>query len=143
LANHQHSGEGEDDRSLADRVELRASVSPSEDPEKVLAAMRQVFGSSEYSVDVKAFSIKLSSASSKSLRRLHDQLRDRHVRAAARRLMLVSLEGNLLTLKLNRQAATAGVLALCSSAVESPLGPLTLEIESSAPARLIDWLTAY
>ena len=129
--------------ALAERVELRASVSPSEDPQKVLAAMRQVFGDCEYSFEVKQFTIKLYSSSSKCLRRLHDQLRDRHVRAAARRLMEASLEGNLLTLKLNRQAATAGVLALCSNAVESPLGPLTLEVESSTPEKLIDWLTAY
>jgi predicted RNA binding protein with dsRBD fold (UPF0201 family) len=140
LAANQDSG---DSSGLAERIELRASLSPTEDPQKVLAAMRQVFGDSECSVETKTYSVKLSPSSPKSLRRLHDQLRDRHVRAAARRLMLASLEGNLLTLKLNRQAATAGVLALCSNAVESPLGPLTLEIESAAPQKLIDWLTAY
>ncbi len=65
------------------------------------------------------------------------------MRDAARRLMLASLEGNVLPLKLNRQAAAAGVLALCSNAVESPLGPLNLEVETEAPERLIDWLTAH
>ncbi len=65
------------------------------------------------------------------------------MRDAARRLMLASLEGQVLPLKLNRQAAAAGVLALCSNAVESPLGPLNLEIESEAPEKLVDWLTAY
>ncbi|HUH99947.1 MAG TPA: hypothetical protein VLY65_02790, partial [Nitrososphaerales archaeon] len=61
----------------------------------------------------------------------------------ARRLMLASLEGNKLPLKLNRQAAAAGVLALCSNALESPLGPLNLVVETEAPSQLIDWLTAH
>jgi len=127
----------------ANKVELRATVSPSEDPQKVLAAMRQVLGDCDYTVDEGATSISLRSSSSRCLQKLHDQLRDRHVRDAARRLMLASLEGRVLPLKLNRQAAAAGVLALCSNAVESPLGPLNLEIETEAPEKLIDWLTAH
>jgi predicted RNA binding protein with dsRBD fold (UPF0201 family) len=105
--------------------------------------MRQVLGDCDYSVDEGAASIRIRSESSRCLQKLHDQLRDRHVRDAARRLMLASLEGHVLPLKLNRQAAAAGVLALCSNAVESPLGPLNLEIECEAPEKLIDWLTAY
>jgi predicted RNA binding protein with dsRBD fold (UPF0201 family) len=125
------------------RVELRATVSASEDPLKVLTAMRAVFGDCDYSVDESPTSIRLRSTSLRCLQKLHDQLRDRHVRDAARRLMLASLEGSVLPLKLNRQAAAAGVLALCSNAVESPLGPLNLEIETDAPEKLIDWLTAH
>ncbi len=125
------------------KIELRATVSASEDPQKVLAAMRQVLGDCDYTVDEGPTSIRLRSTSSRCLQKLHDQLRDRHVRDAARRLMLASLEGNLLPLKLNRQAAAVGVLALVSNAVESPLGPLNLEIGTDAPEKLIDWLTAY
>lgn len=105
--------------------------------------MRNVLGDCEYTVDEGPGSIRIRSASSRCLQRLHDQLRDRHVRDAARRLMLASLEGNVLPLKLNRQAAAAGVLALCSSAVESPLGPLNLEVETESMQGLIVWLTAH
>jgi len=105
--------------------------------------MRQVFGDCDYSVLEAADSIRLSSSSSRCLQRLHDQLRDRHVRDAARRLMLASLEGRVLPLKLNRQAAAAGVLALCTNAVESPLGPINLEVETDTPEKLVDWLTAH
>lgn len=100
-------------------------------------------GECDYSVEEGAASIRIRSGSSRCLQKLHDQLRDRHVRDAARRLMLASLEGNVLPLKLNRQAAAAGVIALCSNAVESPLGPLNLEIKTESPAQLIDWLTAH
>lgn len=122
---------------------MLATVSPSEDPQKVLAAMRQVLGDCDYSVEERETSIKMSSNSSRCLQKFHDQLRDRHVRDAARRLMLRLLEGDTLKLMLNRQAAAAGVLALCTSATESPLGPLRIEIVSDAPEKLIDWLTAY
>jgi predicted RNA binding protein with dsRBD fold (UPF0201 family) len=105
--------------------------------------MRQVLGDCDYTVDEGPTSIRLRSVSPRCLQKLHDQLRDRHVRDAARRLMLASLEGNVVPLKLNRQAAAVGVLALVSNAVESPLGPLNLEIESEEPQKLIDWLTAY
>jgi predicted RNA binding protein with dsRBD fold (UPF0201 family) len=135
--------EGSAGAPLARRIELRASVAPSEDPQKVLAAMRQVLGDCEYNVEEDENSIRLSSGSPRCLQKLHDQLRDRHVRDAARRLMLRLLEGDLLSLMLNRQAAAAGVLALCTTATESPLGPLRLEIESDSPQKLIDWLTAY
>src|SRR5712664_2708371 len=105
--------------------------------------MREVMGDCDYTVDESENSIRLRSSSPLCLRKLHDQLRDRHVRDAARRLMLRLLEGDTLSLMLNRQAAAAGVLALCTAATESPLGPLRLEIERDAPQKLIDWLTAY
>ena len=124
-------------------VGLRATVSASEDPTKVLDAMRAVLGDCEYSVEERPDFIRLRSSSPRCLQKLHDQLRDRHVRDAARRLMLASLEGDVLPLRLNRQAAAAGVLALCTSAIESPLGPINMEVETDSPQQLIDWLTAH
>ncbi len=128
---------------LAVQVRLSASVSPSEDPEKVLDAMRKVLGDCDYSTASGRERMELASGSIACLHRLHDQLRDRHVRDAARRLLLRSLEGRRLTLLLHRQAATVGIIAVCSSEEESALGPLVLEVETEEPQRLIDWLTAY
>ena len=53
------------------------------------------------------------------------------------------IDGRRVILLLNRQAATAGVVALCTSATESPLGPIVLEIECDKPETVIDWLTAH
>ncbi len=125
------------------KVKLEASIAPSEDPAKVRAAMVNVFGDSLYSFEEGERMLRASSDDPKSIRRLHDQLRDRHVRGAARRLLMAGRKGDRATVMLNRQAATAGVLALCSTEEESSLGPIYLSVESEQLEALIQWLTAY
>ena len=125
------------------RLALVASVAPSEDPAKVRAAMASVLGESAYAFEEGTKALRATSVDPKSIRKLHDQLRDRHVRGAARRLLLSGREGDTVTVMLNRQAAFGGVLALCGSAGESPLGPLYLTIESKQMDAVVKWLTAY
>jgi len=120
---------------------LQAHVSPSEDPLKVKRAVEEVAG--EASAVVEGKRIVLSSESLHLLGHLREQLRDRHVRSAARRLMLAGNEGEKTTLMLNRQAAAAGVVALCGTPEESPLGPIYLVIRAKKIEEAIDWLTAY
>lgn len=117
-------------------------MSPSEDPHKVLDALKRIFAGKPIP-SKNGRMIRLISNESSSLSTLHDQLRDRHVRGAARRLLLTALEGNSTSLMLNRQAATVGVVALCSSPDQSPLGPIRVTIESRQVEAVIDWLTAY
>jgi predicted RNA binding protein with dsRBD fold (UPF0201 family) len=137
------NGRSQKERSLRVRLTLSGHVSPSEDPEKVLAAMRNVLGDCDYAVEKGEEEIRLVSVDGRCLKRLRDQLRDRHVRAAARRLAEESRAGTSALLMVNRQAALAGVIALCGSESESPLGPLYLKIESDELDVVIDWLTSY
>ncbi|HLQ03181.1 MAG TPA: RNA-binding domain-containing protein [Nitrososphaerales archaeon] len=126
-------------------LELRAGVSRSEDPEKVLKAMKNLLGEGEgeYQVMNETNSITVSSGSRRSLERIRHQLRDRRVRSAARRLFLTRSEGGSVSIMLNRQAAVEGIVALCNREDESPLGPIYLKLESDHLGTLIDWLTAY
>ena len=125
------------------RITLHAAISPTESPEKVLAAARNVLGDCAYQTDVGDGSVTLRSKEINCLLKIHDQLRDRQVRAAANRLLLRMIDGRRVIMLLNRQAATAGVVALCTSATESPLGPIVLEIECDKPETVIDWLTTH
>ena len=125
------------------RVVVEASVSPSEDVEKVGEAVRNVLGGSERDLERERLAVRFVSEDIKSLKQLRDQLRDRHVRSAARRLLLSEKKGNSTTLMLNRQAATVGVLVVCSSPEESPLGPIYVTLQSKRINSIIDWLTAY
>jgi predicted RNA binding protein with dsRBD fold (UPF0201 family) len=145
--------------SFAVSIRLHASIAPSEDPEKVLKAARNVLGECSYSVETRGGAgtegdggsstgrveawVTLSSTDTHCLQRIHDQLRDRHVRDAARRLLLRGRRDSRLTLLLNRQAAFVGVVVVCNSVLESPLGPMVLEIDCDRAEGLIDWLTAH
>lgn len=127
--------------SFALRLVLEASVSPTEDKQKVLTAARNVIGECNYSTEEKDDLVLFRSSDPSCLERIRDQLRDRHVRDAARRMLLRSREGDRMTLMFNRQAAFVGVIAVLSSAEESPLGPITLRVECARADELIDWLS--
>ncbi len=88
-------------------------------------------------------SVRVVAEGAASLDRIHDQFRDRHVRGAARRLLLWTAKGDSTSVMLNRQAAIAGAVVLCSTPDESPLGPIHLKISSNKINAVIDWLTAY
>jgi len=125
------------------RIVLSATLSPSEDPEKVGEALRNVIGKGspcDLSLGSKA---ELVSDDPAAFVNLRDQLRDRHIRSAARRQMLLNMRGGSTSVMLNRQAAAAGVIAFCGSPEESPLGPIFLRIDSKDTDAVVDWLTAY
>ncbi|MDA4119030.1 MAG: hypothetical protein OK436_00400 [Thaumarchaeota archaeon] len=122
---------------------LKAKISPSEDPDKVVGALEKILGQSTGDVSLRSSAVRTVTDDAKVLHRLRDQLRDRHVRSAARRRLLLNREKNSTSLMLNRQAATTGVLVVCGSPEESPLGPIYLTIESERLDDVIDWLTSY
>jgi uncharacterized protein len=128
---------------LKAKLALEATVSPSEDPVKVLQAMKNVVGEARCDIATDSHSAKIVTDDPRALVRIRDQLRDRHVRSAARRQMLLKNSGRSTSLMLNRQAAAAGVVALCGGPEESPLGPIYLTLESGEIDALIEWLTAY
>jgi predicted RNA binding protein with dsRBD fold (UPF0201 family) len=122
---------------------LTASLAPSEDPEKVVQAVKNVLGDCDFEITRETQELRARSGDMRCLRKIHDQLRDRRVRDAARRFLVKKREGDMLSLLLNRQAAHAGVVVLCANPEESPLGPLILRMTSSDPDQLVDWLTAH
>jgi len=124
------------------RVRLEATVSPSEDPVKVAGALQNVVeGAHEAKTGGGGASLTTDDVNAVS--RIRDQLRDRHVRSAARRQLLLNTTGGTTFMMLNRQAAAAGVVAICGTAEESPLGPIFVTFESENLTGVIDWLTAY
>ncbi|MDG6901893.1 MAG: hypothetical protein JRM80_08025 [Nitrososphaerota archaeon] len=128
---------------LRARLTLQATVSPSEDPAKVLSALRNIAGGIEGDVTERAGSMRLVTSDIRALANVRDKLRDRHVRSAARRQLLLNASRGSTRLLLNRQAAAAGVVAVCGSPAESPLGPIVAILKSERLQDVIDWLAAY
>ena len=122
---------------------LEATVSPSEDSAKVATALGGVVGLGQEAVSVGPRSVKLVTTEWKALERVRDQLRDRHIRSAARRQLIVNKTGSSSSLMLNRQAAAVGAVALCGGQDESPLGPIYLTLSSERLDAAIDWLASY
>jgi predicted RNA binding protein with dsRBD fold (UPF0201 family) len=129
--------------NLRAKITLEATVSPSEDAGKVVGAIEKLMGGSAGEVSLGSRAVKFVTHEQRALLRFRDQLRDRHVRSAARRRLLLGRNGNLTTLLLNRQAAAAGVLVICGSPEESPMGPIYMTIESKELDRVTDFLTSY
>jgi len=125
------------------KVMLEATISPSEDPAKVVRALRNVLGEVPADETVNPSSVRIWTDDAKALVHIRDSLRDRHVRSAARRQLLANRARRSSSLMLNRQAAAAGVLVLCGSPEESPLGPIYLTVESVKLDSILDWLSAY
>jgi len=131
------------DEPRSAQITLTATISPSESPEKVLLAVKSLVGDCASEIHESVDEVRLASNDIRSLRLVHDQLRDRRIRDAARRFLLKTREGNSLLLLLNRQAAYVGTVAICSTPEESPLGPIFLRVTSDDPDAVIDWLTAH
>ena len=122
-------------------IVVEAQVKYTESSEKVAAAITKLFGT-KGELRVEHDRVMFLSSSIDSLQLLKDQFRDRHIRAAARRLLLSGSEGtNQAVILLNKQAATVGIAALCDDPRESPLGPIVLRISSQNIGEVIEWLT--
>ena len=120
---------------------LEASISPSEDPNKVTSAMQKVVGSTQNQMSSDGSTARLVTRDPRALGWIRDQFRDRRIRSSVRRQFVVNRSGHSTILMLNRQAAAAGVVAICGAPEESPLGPIYLKIESDDLDRLVDWLS--
>ncbi len=122
---------------------VEAEVKRTESKEKVAEAISKIF-KERGELRVENDRVQFVSEDIESLTFLRDQLRDRHVRAAARRLLLSGMgETKETRLLLNKQAATVGIAALCDDPRESPLGPIILRIKSDNLEKTIEWITSH
>ncbi len=122
-------------------LKISATISASEDPSKVIRALKNVVGGLELSSLVEKNSMAiLRYEGDNALQSFFHKIRDRKIISAARRLLLENLDGERTQIMLNRQAAFVENIVLCEEEAESPLGPIFLEIGSPEILRVIDWL---
>ena len=124
-------------------IVAEAEVKHTESKEKVAKAVSNLFQSGVGELRVEPDRVMFVSSNRESLHFLKDHFRDRRIRSAARRLLLSNADDGLLQTQImfNKQAAFAGIAALCDDPSESPLGPIVLRIRSNKLQDLIEWLT--
>jgi len=123
-------------------LQVRSDLRPTEDLERVLKSIRNLFDIEHYDVVENSpyKEVVCESRKIESLIRFHQILRQERILDTARRIMLSSKMNDKITIKLHKQSAYAGHVSFVTYDSESPLGPIKVIIISDNLERIIDWL---
>lgn len=122
-------------------VEVSAAVHPTEDTNRVRAAIESLFPRLEFTIlEREGMTTRLvGSGRQDSLDTLHRLLRSQKILDTARTRMII--DKNTVTFVLNKQAATAGKVSFPPD--EEPLGSIWVEIaarDNDMASKVVDWL---
>ena len=120
------------------KITVRARVNPTEDLDKVITAISNIFIFDEIEIGEDYVSV---TGKMDSLLDLRESLKNRKIRDTAQRIFLKSAEGNIITFSLSKQAALVSVPNLIDREM-SALGEIDVTIEPDDVERFIDWMTA-
>ncbi|RLF06863.1 MAG: hypothetical protein DRK00_00355 [Thermoprotei archaeon] len=123
------------------KVVVRAEVRPTEDKEKVVKALLNLFDlqlKEEASGHVKLI---VGEGGEEVLMKFRRLLMEQRILDAARQYLLRGMHERGFSFYLNKQAAYSGKISFCSFEYgESPLGPIVVEVETEDPQRAVLWL---
>jgi predicted RNA binding protein with dsRBD fold (UPF0201 family) len=114
------------------RVRVETSVHPTENPEKVIRALRNLFPD----LQIESTKDRIGGTTA-NLDRLRELIRNQRIRDTARRQLIAGRRENRTTVSLSKQAAFVGVV---NFAIASPLGDIAVEIESDDIEAAIDYI---
>ncbi len=120
------------------KIDAYCSINLSEDPKKVEQAITNIL----VDVDVKINKeiLKATSTSLESLQKIYEAIHSHQSKNAYRRQLNQNLRDESSWFYLNKQAAFANTVALCSESEESPLGPIKIVLISKNIDKIIEWL---
>ncbi len=123
------------------RIDAYCSIYPSENPQKVEQAVSNVLDGMDFKTNND--SLNATSKNLESLSKIYEIIHSRKSQKNYRRQLNQNLMGDSTWFYLNKQAAFSNVIALCSEAEESPLGPIKVILNSKNIDRVIEWLISY
>nr|MDO8085303.1 RNA-binding domain-containing protein [Candidatus Sigynarchaeum springense] len=145
------------------RVRINTSIYPTEDAERVMAALKNMFVFDDKQVqrenkvesvqlklnvtvryDVEVTRVVIEIEGKECLEKLKGAFKNDFIEECARSVLFSSkhlIEGNTyrLSFRLHKQAAYMGKVHF-SELHESPLGPINIDITTDEPVAFIDWL---
>ena len=122
-------------------IRVDCQVYPSEDPTKVLRAVKNVVSNS--SPEVADERIRVASKNPEILSTIFEQIRSRRVMGVFRKVLLRNMIANSTWFYLNKQAAFVGTVSICEDESESPLGPIKITIMSNELESVMNWLVEF
>ncbi len=121
------------------KIEMVCPVNLSEDPDKVIQAISNIFPHS--TIKNENFSIKAQSNELRSLEKIYESIVSTQSQKSYTRNLENNLDGNSTWFFLNKQAAFVDQVVICEEAAESPLGPIKVILNSSNIDGIIDWIS--
>ena len=121
------------------KIEMVCPVNLSEDPDKVIQAISNIFPHSN--IKNENFSIKAQSNELRSLEKIYEFIISTQSQKSYTRNLENNLDGNSTWFFLNKQAAFVDQVAVCDEAEESPLGPIKVILNSTNIDGIIDWIS--
>ncbi len=115
---------------------IRARLQPTEDPEKVAQAIRNMFGEIELETKQGVVSARIEGL--ETLSGLRGRIAQDRIRDTVKKMFTRWAEEDVLSFGLNRQAAYAGHVSL-NLKREDPMGPIQVRIEGDVQ-RVISFL---
>jgi hypothetical protein len=126
------------------RVQIEVPVYSTESSDKVRRALSNIVFGMSFSERIEDDVRYLSGTSEglDSLSQIQRHLKDQAISTFARKALTKSMiEADRIRFYLNKQAAFMGVVHFCDSKSESPLGPITVDIESDDIKSVVDYIT--
>ena len=120
------------------KIDAYCSINPSEDPKKVEQSLTNILVNVDVTINNET--LKASSSNLESLQKICEAIHSHQSRNAYRRQLNQNLRDDSTWFYLNKQAAFANVIALCSESDESPLGPIKIVLNSKNIDKVIEWL---
>jgi predicted RNA binding protein with dsRBD fold (UPF0201 family) len=130
---------------MSAEVSAHSLVNPTEDQAKVERALYNIFPSAPVartSLAKDVTKLEVRGDGFEFLGALRSLIRQERIRSAARSILLKGTSENQIQFYLNKQASFAGRVSFCAPVGESPLGPISIRIETSDVNRVIDFLAA-
>ena len=120
-------------------IQIFCEINPSEDPEKVKLAVNNIFP--DLTLEVTDTDITGKSNNIQILSQISKSIHENNIKKTYQRILKNNSNSDSSWFYVNKQAAFANTVALCSEANESSLGPIKVILRSNDIEQVINSIT--